>query len=462
MGFTARSLWWLYAAAALAFAPILLLQYVGEEAVTVVVAQEMWANKNFITTSFYGHPYGRPGLFAWLTLTVTWLLGWGNILVAARIVTIAATILTGLSLAWLTRRIFKDNLHAAFAAVVFLSGDILLYRGWLAYADPLFSLFVFLAIACAWIATTERRYFILSLGLCALAASFLTKTYTGYIFYGIFALVLLWRHPARSFLLHPISLGLHAAALIFPFAWDELLADRSISAGLIQQFNFTYHLDTGTPLGPGAFLTHLAWFPIRTVWYLLPASAIVIYCLFQRTPEFKVLFQPPIDIAVWGLLLNLPLYWLTPYASTRYIMPIYPLFALVMSFVILRASPIVAQTTVRALAGIVAIAYIATLAGFPLYERFMRGNYAEAAQMILARVGDHPLFVIDHSSAGASITANLNVMRAPKLPLTRPPDPWISGFAIALTPDDKIGRVADTIVLGSRVRYLLCRGEACE
>src|SRR5271166_4861306 len=107
----------------------------------------MWASRDFVVTTLYGQNYGRPGLYSWIMLPVTWILGWSNILIAARLITIAATILTGLTLAWLVRRIFKDNLIAAFAAAVYLSGDILIYRGSLAYVDPLFSLLAFVAMS---------------------------------------------------------------------------------------------------------------------------------------------------------------------------------------------------------------------------------------------------------------------------------------------------------------------------
>ena len=186
-------LWRLYGAAALVFLPTLAIQYVGEEAITVIVTQEMWARQDFVVTTMYGVGYGRPGLFSWLMLPVTALVGWSNILVAARLVTVAATLSTGLMLAFLVRRIFRDERLAALAAAVYLSGDILIYRGWLAYADPLFATLVFAAMALLWIATAERRHALLVLSVLALCAAFLTKTGTGHLFFAATALVLLWR-----------------------------------------------------------------------------------------------------------------------------------------------------------------------------------------------------------------------------------------------------------------------------
>ena len=84
---------------------------------------------------------------------------------------------------------------------------MLLYRGWLAYADPLFSLLTFGAISALWVAVEERRRNLLFLAALGLIGSFLTKAVTGYVFYGVFALVLLWRHRNRGFLFSPWSIA---------------------------------------------------------------------------------------------------------------------------------------------------------------------------------------------------------------------------------------------------------------
>jgi 4-amino-4-deoxy-L-arabinose transferase-like glycosyltransferase len=452
-------MWRVYCGAALVFLPTLFIQYIGEEAVTVIVTQEMWATRDFVVTTLYGQNYGRPGLYSWIMLPVAWILGWSNILIAARLITIAATILTGLTLAWLVRRIFKNNLIAAFAAAVYLSGDVLIYRGSLAYVDPLFSLLAFIAMSCLWVATAERRYGFLILGAFALIGTFLAKTLTGYAFYGLFALVLLWRHENRAFIFRPISLAVHAAAIAFPFSSD-LIANHGIVYSSIEQI--VYHLSEPNGLVPGRYIAHLLWYPFRTTWYLLPGSAIAIYSLARRTFSIRDLLQKPIDIAVCAVLINVMPYWLAPDGGTRYLMPLYPLFALVFAFIVLHSGRIIADVTVKALLLTIAVAYVAVLAGFPLYEHFMRGSYADAARTILAQVGEQPIYAEDNSSVGVSIVANLNVLRAPKPPISAPPAGWTSGFLLAIDPDQKIGRVGEPINIGHRIRYLLCRGPACE
>src|SRR5205823_12841795 len=141
----------------------------------------------------------------WLTLPILVVLGWANVLIATRLVTVTATLLTGVVLAWLVHRLFGDRVAAALAALIYLSGDTLIYHGWLAYSDPTYAFFIFAAIACLWVAVAERRIALLLLAAVALAAAALTKALTGYLFYGVFGLVLLWRHANGRFLLKPSS-----------------------------------------------------------------------------------------------------------------------------------------------------------------------------------------------------------------------------------------------------------------
>ena len=135
---SAATMWAIFWIGAGSFIPLLFLQYVGEEGTSTIAAQEMHAGGDFLRTTIYGQNTGRPGLYGWLILAVTRVIGEQHVLIAARLIAVSSTLLLGLTLAWLVRRLFGDRVLAAFAAAVFLSGDVLLYRGWLAYADPLF------------------------------------------------------------------------------------------------------------------------------------------------------------------------------------------------------------------------------------------------------------------------------------------------------------------------------------
>jgi 4-amino-4-deoxy-L-arabinose transferase-like glycosyltransferase len=461
---SAGTMWAIFWAGAASFVPLLFLQYIGEEPFYPIVAQEMWAKKEFIITTLYGQNFGRPGLYSWLILLLTGILGEQNILIAARLITISSTLLIGLTLAWLIRKIFDDRLLAAFAAAVFLSGDVLIYRGWLAYSDPFFSLLTFAAMACLWVATEEGRRDLLVFAAFCLICSFLAKALTGYVFYGVLGLVLLWRHENRRFLLTPSSIFTHLGAVAFPFAWNYGIVGNSVFGHMTH--DVLYQMKSADVPNIAGYVALFVKYPFRTIWYLLPTSAIALYCLASRRISSAVLRRNAVLIALLTVAVNILPYWLAPASGTRYLMPLYPLIALLMAYIVLNSGKFIINLCAKTLIGTICVAYVMALVGFPLYEHYVRGSYNHAAQAIIARAGSLPIFATDFTSVGLDIVATLNALRAPKSPITIPPPGFESGFVLTAKPDSSIGQVDMTFALGRnpdgrRTRYLLCRGEAC-
>ena len=59
------TMWGIFCAGAASFVPLLFLQFVGEEAVYIIVAQEMRANHEYFLTTLYGAALRETGsLFA--------------------------------------------------------------------------------------------------------------------------------------------------------------------------------------------------------------------------------------------------------------------------------------------------------------------------------------------------------------------------------------------------------------
>ena len=228
--YSAKTWWWLYAAAALSLYTTLGLPYIGEEAVYTITSLEMRLNHDYFVTTLYGTNYGRPPLLNWLIIPLAEMLGWDRMLLASRLVAATATVLTGLVLAWLTLNLTRNRALAAFAAVVFLSGDALFYRGWLAYADPLLTLCVFGAIACLWVAVLRKEGALLWLAVLLVTCGFLAKVQTAYLFYGVALVVLAADRDARRFLLGAHSIAAHAAAVAVLLAWNAYFTHGTQSA----------------------------------------------------------------------------------------------------------------------------------------------------------------------------------------------------------------------------------------
>ena len=269
--YSTRTCWWLYAAAALSLFSTLTLPYIGEEEVYTITSLEMRLNHDFFVTTLLANNYGRPPLLNWLVILVADAIGWDRVLVASRLVAATATAVTGLILAWLTLNLTRNRGLAAFSALVFLSGDVLFYRGWLAYAEPVFTMFVFGAIASLWVGVLRRQGALLWLAAFMLTCGFLAKVQTAYLFYAVALAVLGSNRESRRYLLGANSVAAHIAALVALLVWNGYFTQGAQSAGTV--VDVTLKLKS---VNASDYLNQLWLFPIETVLRLLPASGVAI------------------------------------------------------------------------------------------------------------------------------------------------------------------------------------------
>ena len=453
-----RRLWILYGVAAAAFLPALTFHYVGEEAIFPLVSLEMWYRGEWVRQYLFGQNLQHNPLFNWILIALCQLTGWEHMLAVARAVTIAATVSSGLVLAWLARRVTGDGAFAVFAAVIYLMlADVVLYRGWLAYVDPLFGFFVFASIACLWVACHERRLPLLVLAVAALTAGFLAKALTAYVFYGIAVLVLGWEREGRRFLLGPASLAIHAAGAAVLLAWYGVLLGGDEQGGRM----FREILDKLLPHSPLEYLWKLVDYPFESFVKLAPAGLLAAYYGWRQrgVPDHA---PQAFKIAAAIAFFNFLPYWLAPQSHTRYLVPLYPLAGLVCAHLIWRARPASIAVTWRWFYGLLAFKLALFFVLFPYYQRVYRGeNYALAARAIFERTAGQPLYAYNFSASGLNVKAYLDLMRLGQPPLEFPPAEWEHGFVIAYEPDEKLGRIAARYRLGGNELYLLCRGAAC-
>lgn len=447
-------------AAVLCFLPMLNLYYVGEEAIFPITSMEMWQHGSWLKQYLYGGDVQHNPLFNWLIIVFANLFGWPHVLEVARGLTICATLTTAAVLSWLAWRLFRERSFAVFAALIYLTfNDVLMYRGWLAYVDPLFALFVFTAIAVLWVACAEQRQGLLWVAAIMLTCALLSKAFTAYVFYGAALVVLARDHAYRRLLFSPMSLVAHAVMLLAPLLWFALIPAGHSQSGrmfgeILAKLDFQ---------GIGAYFTKLLLYPLEIWSGLLPAGFLVIYFALrgritqvETQPEH---FRNALLIAT----LNFLPYWLAPHSSVRYLIPIYPLFALLAARLIWRAGLPAIRTTRRWLVATIALSFVLGLLVFPYYQQQFRGaNYAQAAADIIARTQGQPLYVTDSTAAGLNVTAYINQLRYPQQTLQFPPEKLAAGFIIARTPDPALEEIVKGYQLGGDRLYLLCRGTACK
>ncbi len=451
--------WLWFALAQLSFLTTLWLPYQGEEGVYTITSMEMAARHEWIAPTLYGENYARPPLLNWLMIPLAHCFGWQNVLVVSRSITIVATLLTSLLLIWFVHRIFRDRLLAIFSGLIFVSGDMLFRRGWLAYADPLFSLWVFAAIAFLWIAVEEEKPWFLLLAAVGLMASFLTKAMTGYLFYGVALCVLGWRKGNWQFFLKKEAVVLHGLAVVFPLVWSQWISQGAHGFGMIYDIISKLNFDQFN-----GYFVKLACFPFDTLLRWLPLSALLIY--FGVTSDnkkgyFIPLKEAKIQILLWMVGLNYLPYWLAPETHARYLMPLYPLFSIVLAYWIVVLGEKKLKCTLTVLCVCIVLRYVAGIFIFPYYEQRYRGDYQAVAADILTIAGEEPLYSVDYSAVGLSVSAAIDAAWMPRAVLVRPPLSWESGFVISRSNDILDTTIKKVYRLGTQRLYLLCRGEDC-
>lgn len=467
-------------AAALSFLTAFNHFCIGEEAIFPITSMEMWQDGVWLKQYLFGGDVQHNPLFNWLIIAFSNLFGWTHTLGVARGLTICATLATASVLAWLTWRLFRERSFAAFAALIYLTfEDVLMYHGWLAYVDPLFALFIFTSIAALWIACAEQRAALLWVAAIALTCAFLTKAYTAYVFYGAALLVLARTGAHRKLLFGRLSLAAHAAMLFAPLLWFALIPAGQEQSGRM----FKEILSKLTPPDIAGYLTKLALYPMEIWSGLLPAGILAIY--FALRGRIKIGETQPGHVrdALLITALNFLPYWLAPQSGVRYLLPIYPLFALIAARLIWRAGDSAIRTTRRWLAITIALNFVLGLIVIPYYQHKYRGeNYALAAADIVSLTRGQPLYNVDVTTNGMNVTFYINQLRYPQHALQYPPREFNpdfslgegralaravpatgqSGFVIAMPADARIGTLVKEYQLGGDKLYLLCRGSACE
>jgi 4-amino-4-deoxy-L-arabinose transferase-like glycosyltransferase len=449
---------WLCVAAAVSLLTTLTLSYVGEEGVYTITALELKLNGDYFVTTLYGLGYGRPPLFAWLVVPLADALGWNHVLVATRLVTALATVATAVVTAWLAFHLTRNREIAFFSALVFLSGDTLFYRGWLAYSDPLFTFFVFTAIACLWVSTLRATGTLIWVAAVALLCAYLTKVQTAYVFYGVALIVLLAERGNRRFLLSMKSIAPHVAALVAFVVWNVYLSHGAQAGGTMS--DVSGKLKT---VNLADYLNQLWSFPVETFARFLPAAGVAAYYAWRtrKAPAVEVGPRFPWRTLVLILALNYLPYWLGPKTHIRYVMPLYPLGALLLAALIWRCGERARRVAVYWLAGAILLRFLMGAVLMPLYQDRHRGDYAATAKLVEQATHGFPLYAMDYSATGLSVVAHLDAARYPQPYLRWPPGDWNNGFVLAYEPDPKVGRVFASYRLGGSTLYLLCRGTAC-
>lgn len=449
----------MYLWAMLCFVPAIFFYYVGEEGAFTLMSMEMWRSHEYMSTVMYGATGGgggRPPLFNWLMIPLTEVLGWENVLVASRMVTVAATFCSSMIIGWLAQQIWNDKQISWLAALLYLvTADVLLYRGWLAYADPLFSMLVFLSIALVWVACLRGSYLLLIAAMLAAFAAFLAKALTVYVFMGLSLLVFIRDKDFRRFLLRPQAWIVYLVAILMLVAWfkfgtHDTAQHNKMSNDILEKLSIS---DWGNYLG------RIVLYPVEMILRLMPGSLFIGYFLLKK-PETLLEQDAAVKTAALILLVNIVPYWFAPYGGARYVLPIYPFIALVAAWLIVRNPGIIHVQ--KWIVGMLMLGSVMHLVAFPWYQQAVRGeSYVRMADEIVEKYGQYPLYVTDATSVGLSVAANIDSKYLGRPSLVWPPSDFTNGIVIARSPEDVPGKLLRELHGNRESVFLICRGAAC-
>ncbi|HCJ51731.1 MAG TPA: hypothetical protein DHV67_07770 [Gallionella sp.] len=445
--------------AALSFIPTLFFYSVGEEGIYTISTMEMWQSRNWFIETMYGINLQRPPLMNWLGVGIANLLGWTHVLHSIRLLSIAATLGMAAWLYWLSARLFADRSFAAFAALGCLAmADLALYRGWLAYTDPLFAFFTFAAMASLWVAALEKHKGWLLASVLLVSCALLTKAFTAYVFYATVGFVLLWRQETRRFLLSPAALLILFSALIVPYLWFSSIPQAGGQSGsMLNEIVRKLAIEGGA----FAYLNKLLTFPLEVAFRLSPVVLLAVYLLLRKRMVDEETRPQYFQAAAWMTALGFLPYWLSPQSSIRYLLPLYPFIALIAARLIWRAGTAAQSLALRWFTGLLVFKLLFGVLLYPYYQSHFRGeNYVTAAHEIAAQTANFPLYSNDPRSITENIVSEIDRLNMPNRLVFAPPPHWDNGFLLAMEIETD-SQVFSKLRVANDDLYLLCRGRAC-
>ena len=438
----------------MSFIPALFLPHIGEEGVYTIGSFEMLYSKDFIHATLYGGGYPRPPLYNWCILGVAYILRLQDLLIAARIVSILSTLGMATIVAWLAKKLWQQRFIGILTSSIFLSGDILLRRGWMAYSDPIFAFFVFASMALLWIAVHELCFLWLLLSVLCLFFGFLAKVHTIYIFYGVAWLILFWSYPQqRKFLLSIKSIIIYLLAIIFPWIWIKYIAHSGTIASTVDNIEHLFILDSLMQ-----YIIKIGLYPLELIWRTLPVSIVVLFHIIWK--KHKIIANNVFFIAGAIILINLLPYWISPCRSIRYLMPLYPLMAMMFSYIVYTGGESLLRQTITWLMLCVCINYLVMFFWYPYDQTVRKGNAKAIAQEIMSIAKDEPLYINNSGAGGLRVAAELNTLRTNKPPLHYITENY-NGYVVVNQLTDLPGILVATYKLGGITVYLKCNGEHC-
>jgi 4-amino-4-deoxy-L-arabinose transferase-like glycosyltransferase len=290
------------------------------------IALEMLLRNNFIVPTDIGRLYfKKPPLYNWALLLSYTCLGITEF--ATRVPNVLSFLAIGGLLWAVGHKPLGNRLAIMWAFAWFTSADLLYYGSMVAEIDLFYSLLVlgsFLALYHWGSQGKAWPMFLVYYPLCGLAL--LTKPTPSIVFGGLSMLAFLVWSGRWRWLYHPANWVGLAVGLAIPVGYFALYAQQAPILPLLQGM---WEDGSGRTIGFTFldYLQHILTFPLTFLKDTLP-WCLTLPLLFLKPMRQRLRQHPMVWFMVLLIVFNLPLYWLSPGARSRYLYMLYPLMLL--------------------------------------------------------------------------------------------------------------------------------------
>jgi len=299
-----------------------------EEPLRVYVAYHMAKTGNYLQPYVLGEPYyNKPPLFNWLIALYSNFIPWSEL--TGRAVSLTSLMLCVLVVFLFSRRLFGDFSLSVLSSLVFLTfGNVLFFYGYLAEIDTTYTLFVFITVSSLYIWSFGGGFIFGILAAVFAGLSALLKGFPSYAFYSLTLLALSLYHKRLELLFGKKAMLMHFITLAIPLLWIVNTENPIVYIRTLFYESFSRVKDQEF-----SRLMHLFTYPLENFKDLMPHSMFFLISVYALFKERKLHLPSPIKALLLIFLLNyLP--YLFAKSAGRYIMPLYPLLALVFSYYI--------------------------------------------------------------------------------------------------------------------------------
>ncbi len=308
-----------------------LYEFRGEESLRTIIAYEMSHGGSLVQPTFLGELYfNKPPLFNWFIIFSSYIFPWSEI--TARIVSIFFLFLTAVLIYLFSYHITKNRELSIFSSLVYITFiDILFWYGYLAEIDVTLAFFIFLMFVFLYKGYFEKKNSFLILSGVITGIAFLLKGFPAYLFLALSYLsFLIYKKDIKGVLNIYVWIG-GVLSILIPAVWVFNTTDpyRYINTLIFESLVRTEDSKDIT-----RFFSHLISFPLLNFKQLLPGSLFVLLGFLLYRKKVSLNIPPYIKIFILTVFVNYIPYLLSAGSRGRYILPLFPLIALVFSYFI--------------------------------------------------------------------------------------------------------------------------------